>query len=53
MQPTWLAQSSEMPLHGICFMSAGVALSFIAILTQQSSIAVCAASLQADAAGGI
>jgi uncharacterized membrane protein YqgA involved in biofilm formation len=42
-----------MPLHGTCFMGAGVAWSFIAIFTQQSSVAVCAASIQADAAGGI
>ncbi|MGH6794173.1 MAG: hypothetical protein ACREDD_00865 [Methylocella sp.] len=53
IQPTWLAQSSEMPLHGICFMGAGVAWSFIAILTQQSSIAACAASIQVDGSGGI
>jgi hypothetical protein len=53
IQPTCLAQSSEMPLHGTCFMGAGVAWSFIAIFTQQSSITVCAASIQADAAGGI
>ena len=53
IQPTWSAQSSEMPLRGICFMGAGVAWSFIAIFAQQSSIAVCAASIQADAACGI
>jgi len=53
MQSGWLAQSSEMPLHGTCFMGAGAAWSFIAIFTQQSSIAVCAASIQTNAAGGI
>jgi hypothetical protein len=41
-----------MPLHGTCFMGAGVAWSFIAIFTQQSSIAGWAASIQA-AAGSI
>jgi hypothetical protein len=51
-----LAQSSEMPLHGTCFMGAGVAWSFIAICAQQSPVAVFAARIQAramNAAGGI
>jgi hypothetical protein len=54
MQPNSLAQSSEMPLHGTCFMGAG--WSFIAIFAQQSPVAVFAAPIQADAmnsAGGI
>jgi len=34
-----------MPLHGTCFMGAGMAWSFIAIFTQQSSIAGWAASI--------
>jgi hypothetical protein len=38
-----------MPLHGTCFTGAGVAWLFIAIFTQQSSIAVCATSMQAGA----
>jgi hypothetical protein len=40
MQPNSLAQSSEMPLHGICFMGAGVTWSFITIVAQQSSVTV-------------
>jgi hypothetical protein len=54
MQPNSLAQSSEMPLHGTCFMGAG--WSFIAIFAQQSPVAVFAAPIQAvamNAAGGI
>jgi hypothetical protein len=54
MQPNSLAQSSEMPLHGTCFMGAG--WSFIAIFAQQSPAAVCAAPKHAgamNAAGGI
>jgi hypothetical protein len=41
MQPNCLAQSSEMALHGTCFM----ALAF----AQQSPVAVCAVSIQVDA----
>jgi hypothetical protein len=54
IQPTCLAQSSEMPLHGTGFMGAG--WSFIAIFAQQSPVAVFAAPIQVDAvnsAGGI
>jgi hypothetical protein len=54
MQPNSLAQSSEMPLHGTCFMGAG--WSFIAIFAQQSPVAVFAAPMQRDAmnfGGGI
>jgi hypothetical protein len=54
MQPTSLAQSSEMLLHGTFFMGAG--WSFIAIYAQQSPVAAFAAPLQPDAmnsAGGI
>jgi hypothetical protein len=38
-----------MPLHGTCFIGAGVALSLIAIFAQQSPVEVCAASPQDDA----
>jgi hypothetical protein len=37
-----------MPLHGTCFMGAGVAWSFIAIFAQQSSVALFAAPTHAD-----
>jgi hypothetical protein len=56
MQPNALVQSGEMPLHGICFIGAGIAWSCIAIFAQQSPVAVFAAPIQADAmnsAGGI
>jgi hypothetical protein len=45
-----------MPLHGTCFMGAGMIWPFIAIFAQQSPVAVFAAPIQADAlnsAGGI
>jgi hypothetical protein len=43
-----LAQLSEMPLHGVCFIGAGMAWSFIAIFAQQSPVTVCLASPQSD-----
>jgi hypothetical protein len=49
MQPNCLAQSSEMPLHGTCFIGAGMAWSCITIFAQQSLVAVCAASPQTAA----
>jgi hypothetical protein len=51
MQPNFLAQSSEMPLHGTCFMGAG--WSFIAIFAQQSPVAGFAAPIQADAMNSV
>jgi hypothetical protein len=45
-----------MPLHGTCFIGAGVAWSFIAIFAQQSPVAIFVAPMQADAmnsAGGV
>jgi hypothetical protein len=47
MQPNSWAQSSEMPLHGTCFMGAG--WFFIAIFAQQSPVAAFAAPIQPDA----
>jgi hypothetical protein len=43
MHPSCVAQSSEMPLHGTCFMGASVASPFIAILAQSTPITVCPA----------
>ncbi len=40
IQPGWLAQSSEMRLHGACFIGAGVAWSCIAMFAQQSPVFV-------------
>ncbi|MGP0010426.1 MAG: hypothetical protein ACLPIG_17245 [Methylocella sp.] len=38
-----------MPLHGTCFIGAGIAWAFIAIFAQQSPVTICAASPQAAA----
>jgi hypothetical protein len=38
-----------MPLHGTCFIGAGMTWSFIAIFAQQSPVMVCVACPQSNA----